>query len=98
MVDLARNGDHAAAAAFRDAGRALGALIATVANAMDPEKIVITGDGIAVAELAQAENDAAIEANRHPTSAPVAIDIQPFEFGEWARAGAVLAIRACLEF
>lgn len=98
VVDLARNGDHAAMAAFGDAGRALGMLVATVANAMDPEKIVITGDGIAVTELGRSEMDFAIEAHHHPTGAPIALDIQPFEFVEWARGGAVLAIRSCLDF
>jgi hypothetical protein len=65
---------------------------------MDPEKIVITGDGIAVTELARNEIAASIEAHRHPYGAPITFDIQPFEFVEWARAGAVLAIRSCLRF
>jgi predicted NBD/HSP70 family sugar kinase len=98
VLQLARNGDPAARQAFRDAGHALGVLAATLANTMDPEKIVITGDGIAVTELAREELDAAIAANRHPDGAPIALDIQPFEFDEWARAGAVLAIRDFLRF
>jgi predicted NBD/HSP70 family sugar kinase len=98
VVALARGRDHAAMAAFGDAGRALGVLVATVANTMDPEKIVITGDGIAVTEIARNEIASAIEAHRHPYGAPITFDIQPFEFGEWARAGAVLAIRSCLRF
>lgn len=98
VLELARSGDPAARQAFRDAGHALGVLAATLANTMDPEKIVITGDGIAVTELARDELDAAIAANRHPDGAPIALDIQPFEFDEWARAGAVLAIRDFLRF
>jgi predicted NBD/HSP70 family sugar kinase len=98
VVALARSGDPAARQAFRDAGHALGVLIATLANAMDPEKLVITGDGIAVTELARDELDAAIAAGRQPDEAPIALDIQPFEFAEWARAGAVLAIRDFLRF
>jgi predicted NBD/HSP70 family sugar kinase len=98
VLDLARGGDPAARQAFRDAGHALGVLAATLANTMDPEKIVVTGDGIAVTELAGDEIDAAIAANRHPDGAPIALDIQPFEFAEWARAGAVLAIRDFLRF
>jgi predicted NBD/HSP70 family sugar kinase len=98
VVEMARSGDPAARQAFRDAGHALGVLTATLANTMDPEKIVITGDGIAVTELARDELDAAIAAGRHPDEAPIAFDIQPFEFAEWARAGAVLAIRDFLRF
>lgn len=98
VVELARGGDPAARQAFRDAGHALGVLTATLANAIDPEKIVITGDGIAVTELARDELDAAIAAGRQSDEAPIALDIQPFEFDEWARAGAVLAIRDFLRF
>lgn len=96
--DLALSGDPAAKQAFRDAGHALGVLTATLANTMDPEKVIITGDGIAVTELARDELDAAIAMNRHPDGAPISLDIQPFEFAEWARAGAVLAIRDFLRF
>jgi predicted NBD/HSP70 family sugar kinase len=98
VVDLARNGDPAARQAFRDAGHALGVLVATLANTMDPEKIVVTGDGIAVTELARDELDAAMAATRHPDGAPIALDIQPIAFAEWARGGAVLAIRDFLRF
>jgi predicted NBD/HSP70 family sugar kinase len=98
VLELARTGDPAALQAFRDAGHALGVLTATLANTLDPEKIVVTGDGITVTELARDELDAAIAMNRHPDEAPIALDIQPFEFSEWARAGAVLAIRDFLRF
>jgi predicted NBD/HSP70 family sugar kinase len=96
VVDLARAGDLAAVQAFREAGHALGVLTATLANTMDPEKVVITGDGIAVTEFARAELHAAIAALRQPDDAPLDLDIEPFEFDEWARAGAVLAIREFL--
>ncbi|RRR98067.1 ROK family transcriptional regulator [Glycomyces terrestris] len=98
VVALARGGDPAARQAFREAGHALGLLTATLANTIDPERIVITGDGIAVTELARDELDAAIALHRDPPGAPLPLDIQPFEFDEWARAGAVLAIRDFLRF
>ncbi len=98
VVGLARNGDPAARQIFFDAGHALGVLVATLANALDPEKIVITGDGIAVTELAGTVMRQSIDQHRHPPGAPIAVDIQPFEFVEWARGGAVLAIRHCLDF
>lgn len=97
-VELARSGDPAARLVFREAGHALGVLVATIANAIDPEKIVITGDGIVVTELARTELDTSIAMNRHHTGTPIPLEIQPFEFVEWARAGAVVAIRTCLQF
>lgn len=97
-VELARGGDPAAQRAFDDAGRALGVLIGTILNGLDPEKIVLTGEGLAVVELAGASIDRSIEDVRLPSEHPVPLDIQPFEFTEWARAGAVLAIRSVLHF
>lgn len=96
-VRLARNGDPAANQVFQDAGHALGVLIATLANAIDPQKIVVTGEGIAVTELAGDTMRTSIAQHRYPPDSPTNLDIQPFEFDEWARAGAILAIRHCLE-
>ncbi|EWS82373.1 ROK family transcriptional regulator [Brachybacterium phenoliresistens] len=94
LVALARAGDEEALEVFRIAGRALGAATATLANTLDPQKVVVTGDGIAVTELARAEIDEAITAHAHPNGALISLEIAPFEFNEWARAAAVLAIRA----
>ena len=97
-VDLARKGDPAARQAFEHAGHALGVIIGTIASALDPEKIVLTGDGLAVIELAGEQMQSSMIATRRPSDEPVPLDIQPFEFTEWARAGAVVAIRALLRF
>lgn len=97
-VRLARAGDPAAQRAFNDAGHALGVLIGTVANMLDPEKIVLTGDGLVVAELARARIDEAIASVRVPPTAPTPLVVAPFEFEEWARAGAVAGIRSVLVF
>lgn len=96
-VALAERGNQAAMLAFREAGRALGVLIATVANTLDPEKIVLTGDGLAVMRLAPDAVWAAVAQHRDPPDAVTPLDVQPFDFTEWARAGAVTAIRAYLE-
>jgi predicted NBD/HSP70 family sugar kinase len=46
VVAMAEQRHAGAVLAFREAGRALGVLIGTVANVLDPEKIVLTGDGL----------------------------------------------------
>jgi predicted NBD/HSP70 family sugar kinase len=97
-VGLAREGYPAAVRAFGDAGHALGILIGTIANMLDPEKIVLTGDGLAVVELARPRLDAAIASVRVPQTAPTPLVVVPFEFEEWARAGAVAGIRSVLVF
>lgn len=97
-VARARAGDPVALHAFGDAARALGIIIGTILNGLDPEKIVLTGDGLAVMDLQGETVMQTIEATRMPSALPVPLDVQPFEFTEWARAGAVLAIRSLLRF
>jgi predicted NBD/HSP70 family sugar kinase len=97
-VELARSGHAGARRAFTDAGHALGVLIGTVANALDPEKIVLAGDGLVVMELAGREVHATIERALAPGIPAPAVDVQPFQFDEWARGGAVLGIRTMLRF
>ncbi len=97
-VELARAGDPAAKCAFDGAARALGVLIGTVLNGLDPEKVVLTGDGLALMDISGDVVMHTIDAVRLPSDRPVPLDVQPFEFTEWARAGAVVAIRSLLRF
>ena len=62
----------------------------------DPAAIVLTGDGLPVYDLARATVDESMRAALAPYTEPVTVEVQPFEFSEWARAGAVLAIRRLL--
>ncbi|RPE75728.1 putative NBD/HSP70 family sugar kinase [Curtobacterium sp. PhB137] len=97
VVELARNGDEQAVSAFDDAGRALGVILATAVHIADPAAIVLTGDGLPVYDLARTTVDESLRAALAPYRQPVTVEVQPFEFSEWARAGAVLAIRQLLE-
>ncbi|GGF45639.1 sugar kinase [Microbacterium sorbitolivorans] len=96
VVAAARAGDAVARAIFADAGRALGVLVASVANLTDPQKIVLTGDGIAVVELAGDAMRAEIARRLDTEAVDVDIDVRLWDFSEWARAGAGLAIRDML--
>ncbi|GAA3939877.1 ROK family transcriptional regulator [Microbacterium soli] len=96
VVEAAREGDPIALAAFADAGRALGTLIAAVVNLIDPEKIVLTGDGIAVHELGAAALREALAQRVDRDAAEVDVDVRLWDFSKWARAGAGIAIRAML--
>ncbi len=65
---------------------------------VDPESIVLTGDGLPVYDIARAEVDEAFRQGMRPYDADVTVVVQPFEFSEWARAAAVLAIRRSLRY
>ena len=92
----ARAGDVRAVQAFRDAGRALGVLIGTVANLVDPERIILTGDGLPLYEIAQDVITEVMRATYAQDPENLVLDVQPFDFLEWARGGAALAIRSLL--
>jgi hypothetical protein len=69
-----------------------------VINVFDPEKVVITGDGLDLIDIAGPTVFDEVEAIRASEGGPVPIEVQPFEFTEWARGGAVLGIRSTLDF
>ena len=98
VVERARTGEPQALQAFRDAGRALGSLLSSVVTLVDPESIVLTGDGLPVYDIARTEVDEAFRQGLRPYDAAVTVIVQPFEFSEWARAAAVLAIRRSLRY
>lgn len=96
-LEQARAGRPAAVQAFADAGFALGALIGTAANLVDPAKVILSGDGIAVYDLAADDVRRGIEHTYESAASDLIVDVQPFDFGEWARGGAVLAIRTAID-
>lgn len=51
VVDLARGGDSAAQSVFTDAGAMLGAALAGVVHTVDPEVIILSGEGISAWSL-----------------------------------------------
>ncbi|QPL04761.1 MULTISPECIES: ROK family transcriptional regulator [Actinomyces] len=70
------------------AGRVVGSLIAYV----DPELVVVSGEGVAVLEAYRETFEEEIAGLRHWTAAPVPVLLRPFEFDEWARGAAALAL------
>lgn len=83
----------AAARAVADAAFALGVVIASLVNLVDPEKVVVTGEGLGVADLRPEQVDAGIAARLDPTADPVAIEYRTLRFADYARAASISAIR-----
>ncbi len=93
-LELAAEGQPAARGVVDEAAGALGVLMADIANLVDPELVILTGDGIRLVEVARPALDAALAENRREALAPARIDVQPFPFTEWARGAAAVAVQA----
>lgn len=92
----AESGDERAQTAFEDAARALGVAVATVVDIIDPERVVITGEGLPIIERARSAMDAEIVARIDPASEVPSVVGHPFSFADYAWAAGVSAIQAVL--
>jgi predicted NBD/HSP70 family sugar kinase len=90
---LAAEGQPAARRIFEEAGRALGQVVATVANITGSELVILSGEAVAMYDVCAEAFDAALTANTHWTSTPVDVVVKPFTFSEWARGAAVIALQ-----
>lgn len=89
----ARSGAPAAARAFQDAGTALGAAIAALVNIVDPERVLVTGEALAVAEFASEQMQESIGRRIDPGNSQPAVELGAFEFTDYAWGAAITAIR-----
>jgi predicted NBD/HSP70 family sugar kinase len=90
-VRLARSGDAAVRAVFSRAGHALGLAIASVANLIGPERIVISGEGVATYDLFADQVRATFGAQAFGAAKDCDLIVRPLPFEEWARGGAAVA-------
>jgi len=91
--DLAEQGNPVARRVIDDAGAALGRMLALIANLAMPEKIVISGEGVRLADEAWPSVQAALARDRHPLAHQVKVEVRRADFVEWARGAAVIAIQ-----
>lgn len=91
-IALAESGDPAARSVFSSAGRAIGLALASLANLIGPERIVISGEGLAALDLFEEEVRQSFAAQAFATAAQCEIVIRPLSFEHWARGAAIVAI------
>ncbi|KFG06476.1 ROK family protein [Streptomyces scabiei] len=89
----AADGEPMCARVVGEAGRALGTLVAQIANFVMPQKILLAGEGVGLMEVAREAVDEAVRAHRHPLAAPAPLETKVSDFHDWARGAAVLAIQ-----
>jgi predicted NBD/HSP70 family sugar kinase len=92
-LELRANGQADARQVFREAASALGTYLSIVANIVQPDKIVLTGEGVDIALLNRGQVDAALDDLRNPLADPVEVVIHPTEPYMWARGAAVASIQ-----
>ena len=93
-LELAVAGEPAARRVVGDAGRALGRLLAAIANLTMPEMVVIGGEGVRLAEVAADSVAEGVRTSRDPRTRPIPLTIRSGENIEWCRGAAVVAIQA----
>ena len=90
----ARSGDPRAVRAFELAARALGVTIAEAVNALDPEKVLVTGEGVDMMELAPEALRAGLSDHLEQVDpATVIVERPDFSFSHYARGAAISAMR-----
>lgn len=96
-IVAAKANSPAAVRAFELAARALGIVIAEVVNTVDPEKVLITGEGADMMELAPSALRAGmLEYLENVEPDAVVVERPEFRFADYARGAAVAAMRSVM--
>ncbi|RJF42564.1 ROK family transcriptional regulator [Actinomyces sp. 2119] len=77
---------------LRTAARAAGRLVGSLVAFLDPALTVVSGEGVAVLQAHRDVFEAEVARLRHWSASPAAVQLRPFEFEEWARGAAALAV------
>ncbi|MCJ1676149.1 ROK family protein [Streptomyces sp. APSN-46.1] len=92
-VERARAGEEAVRHAFDRAGHAIGLGLAAVANLIGPERIVVSGEGLAAYDLLEPQIRESFAQQAFGAAARCALIIRPLPFEEWARGAAAVALQ-----
>ncbi|MDW4905377.1 ROK family transcriptional regulator [Streptomyces sp. ADMS] len=93
-VALAHAGHPGVREVYARAGEAIGRGIATVANLLGPERVIISGEGLAAYDLFAEQIRGAFTATAFGSAARCDLVTRPLPFEEWARGAAATAIRS----
>ena len=93
-LDLAHGGDPGVRAVYERAGEAIGKAIASLVNLLGPERVVISGEGLAAYDLFAEGIRDAFAASAFGTASQCDVMTRPLPFEEWARGAAATAIQS----
>lgn len=97
ILQLAREDNPVARQVVHASGKALGHLIAAVANLAMVEHVVLAGEGLGMLSIAADDMRAAIRDDRDPEAAEIKLLVDEDGFISWARAAAAVAIQRTLD-
>lgn len=93
-LELARGGDPRVRAVYARAGEAIGRAIASVVNILGPERVIISGEGLAAYDLFAAGIRDAFTRSAFGIAEQCDLTTRPLPFEEWARGAAATAIQS----
>ncbi|MDQ0733850.1 putative NBD/HSP70 family sugar kinase [Arthrobacter agilis] len=93
ILDLAAEGHPVAGAVVEAAGQSLGLLVAAVANLTMVELVILSGEGMDLADVAGTALQDAIAYHRDPEASPLRLSRRPSDFAQWARGAAAVVIQ-----
>ncbi|MFF2272079.1 ROK family protein [Agromyces sp. NPDC058136] len=93
VLALAAAGEPAVERIVTASARALGRLIAAVANLAAPDLVVLGGEGVGLAAIALDAVRAGIVEHRDPRASEVRVELTPGDDESWCRGAAALAIQ-----
>ncbi|MEV7298910.1 ROK family transcriptional regulator [Streptomyces clavifer] len=91
---LARGGDTAARQVYARAGEAIGRAIGSLVNLLGPERVIISGEGLAAQDLFADRIQDAFTVSAFGTAARCEVSTHPLPFEAWARGAAATAIQS----
>ncbi|MEV6877973.1 ROK family protein [Amycolatopsis sp. NPDC051128] len=92
-VARARGGDEPLREVFAGAGHAIGLGLAALVNLAGPERVVVSGEGVATYDLFEERIRRTFAAQAFGSAARCGLVIRPLPFEEWARGAAAVAIQ-----
>lgn len=95
-LSLAHQGDERLRSGFQRAGRAIGLALATVASLVGPERIVLSGEGLAAYDLYEVQVRETFAARAFGAAAECELILRPLPFDEWARGAASVAVQTMI--
>ncbi|SEP51557.1 ROK family protein [Amycolatopsis saalfeldensis] len=93
-VSRARAGDEPLRHVFATAGHAIGLGLGALANLFGPERIVVSGEGVAAYDLFEDQIRRTFAEQAFGSAVRCGLVIRPLPFEEWARGAAAVAVQS----